>query len=87
MSVHKNARCMNTRIESDRRNASVFGSQGPWLAMGKMGGLIFTDRRKFDRRATASNVQIPDISLLVDSKVFTVPSIAKVGFLPVSFDG
>ena len=39
------------RVEDDRRNARPFGTRGPWLDRGKMGGLIFTDRRRNERRA------------------------------------
>lgn len=44
---------MDNRTGTDRRKASPFGAHGPWLARGKMGGLVFTDRRKAgDRRIT-----------------------------------
>ena len=41
---------MNHRLGTDRRNTSPFGTQGPWLTTGKMGGMVFTDRRKAARR-------------------------------------
>jgi hypothetical protein len=42
---------MDNRTGTDRRKASPFGTHGPWLTTGKMGGLVFTDRRKArDRR-------------------------------------
>ncbi len=47
---------MDVRIAGDRRNAKPFGMNGPWLATGKMGGLVFTDRRKAERRS-ANQVQ------------------------------
>lgn len=40
------------RLGVDRRNARPFGEIGPWLSKGKMGGLVFTDRRKAHRRST-----------------------------------
>jgi hypothetical protein len=43
---------MNVRLKKDRRNSSPFGSEGPWLSFGKMGGLILTNRRTTaDRRS------------------------------------
>jgi len=42
---------IDLRVEGDRRKAGPFGIPGPWLTTGKMGGLIFTDRRKALRRA------------------------------------
>ena len=43
---------MDMRTGNDRRKANPFGAHGPWLATGKMGGLIVTERRKIaDRRA------------------------------------
>jgi hypothetical protein len=43
---------MDMRSGNDRRKANPFGADGPWLATGKMGGLIVTERRKIaDRRA------------------------------------
>jgi len=42
---------MDNRSGHDRRKARPFGERGPWLTKGKMGGLIFTERRTFtDRR-------------------------------------
>jgi len=42
---------MDMRTGNDRRKANPFGAHGPWLTMGKMGGLIVTERRKnADRR-------------------------------------
>ncbi|HEY4696885.1 MAG TPA: hypothetical protein VIH29_02600 [Gallionella sp.] len=43
---------MDIRIAGDRRNARPFGAIGPWLTTGKMGGLVFTERRRADRRST-----------------------------------
>jgi hypothetical protein len=44
-------RIMDMRTGNDRRKANPFGSNGPWLTTGKMGGLILTERRKnIDRR-------------------------------------
>jgi len=46
-------RNMDMRTGNDRRKANPFGTNGPWLTMGKMGGLVLTERRKtMDRRAT-----------------------------------
>lgn len=42
---------IDLRVGGDRRKSHPFGIQGPWLALGKMGGLIFTDRRTTVRRA------------------------------------
>jgi len=43
---------MDMRTGNDRRKANPFGAHKPWLATGKMGGLIVTERRKIaDRRA------------------------------------
>ena len=40
------------RNGKDRRKKNPFGKIGPWLTTGKMGGLVFTDRRKtLSRRA------------------------------------
>jgi len=45
-------RNMDMRAGNDRRKANPFGTNGPWLTMGKMGGLVLTERRKtMDRRA------------------------------------
>ena len=45
---------MDNRTGNDRRKANPFGAHGPWLTTGKMGGLVFTDRRKTpDRRSSA----------------------------------
>ena len=42
---------VDMRTGNDRRRANPFGTSGPWLTTGKMGGLVFTDRRKtMDRR-------------------------------------
>jgi hypothetical protein len=42
---------MDNRTGNDRRKATPFGERGPWLTKGKMGGLIFTERRTLtDRR-------------------------------------
>jgi hypothetical protein len=42
---------VDMRTGNDRRRANPFGTSGPWLTTGKMGGLVFTDRRKTaDRR-------------------------------------
>jgi hypothetical protein len=56
---------MYIRSADDRRNAKPFGKKGPWLTRGKMGGLIFTDRRKGERRSSDRNsiVQIDDLKL------------------------
>jgi hypothetical protein len=37
---------MDMRTGYDRRKANPFGASGPWLTMGKMGGLVLTERRK-----------------------------------------
>jgi hypothetical protein len=43
---------MDVRNGKDRRKTNPFGKIGPWLTTGKMGGLVFTDRRKtISRRA------------------------------------
>ena len=42
---------MNNRIVVDRRSAKPFGAKGPWLSQGKMGGLVYTERRKMNRRS------------------------------------
>ena len=42
---------MDIRTAGERRNARPFGTSGPWLTTGKMGGLVFTERRKSDRRS------------------------------------
>ncbi len=43
---------MDVRNGKDRRKAHPFGKIGPWLTTGKMGGLVFTDRRTtLSRRA------------------------------------
>jgi len=42
---------LNNRIVADRRNAKPFGLKGPWFTQGKMGGLVYTERRKMDRRS------------------------------------
>ena len=34
------------RIKDRRQSVNPFGAQGPWLTVGKMGGLILTERRK-----------------------------------------
>lgn len=41
---------MIPRYIVDRRNSRLTGTPGPWLTIGIMGGLIFTDRRKIVRR-------------------------------------
>ncbi len=41
---------MNLRNGTDRRKANPFGTKGPWLTIGKMGGLVLTERRKVLRR-------------------------------------
>jgi len=41
----------NSRSSVDRRNAKPFGLKGPWFTQGKMGGLVYTERRKMDRRS------------------------------------
>ena len=41
---------MIPRYIVDRRNSRLTGTPGPWFTTGKMGGLIFTDRRKIVRR-------------------------------------
>lgn len=43
---------IDLRVGGDRRQARPFGTNGPWLSQGKMGGLIITNRRKSVRRAT-----------------------------------
>ncbi len=43
---------MHIRSTEDRRKAMPFGSKGPWLTRGAMGGLVFTDRRKGERRSS-----------------------------------
>jgi hypothetical protein len=55
---------MNMRTGSDRRKVNPFGKNGPWLTTGKMGGLVFTDRRKSTGRRTTDNQQ--------DSSTFNV---------------
>jgi hypothetical protein len=58
---------MYIRSTDDRRNARPFGKKGPWFTRGKMGGLVFTDRRIGERRSSDRNmkiVQIDDIELL-----------------------
>lgn len=42
---------MDIRTAGERRSAKPFGTSGPWLTTGKMGGLVFTERRKIDRRS------------------------------------
>jgi len=57
---------MYVRSTDDRRNARPFGKKGPWFTRGKMGGLVFTDRRIKERRSSDRNmkiVQIDDIEL------------------------
>jgi len=44
---------MDLRTGNDRRKANPFGAHGPWLATGKMGGLIITERRMTLDRRTA----------------------------------
>lgn len=44
---------MDNRTGNDRRKATPFGAHGPWLTTGKMGGLVFTDRRKATDRRVA----------------------------------
>lgn len=44
---------MDLRTGSDRRKANPFGTKGPWLTTGKMGGLVITDRRKTTGRRIA----------------------------------
>jgi hypothetical protein len=44
---------MENRNGNDRRKANPFGANGPWLTTGKMGGLVFTDRRKSTGRRSA----------------------------------
>lgn len=53
---------MYIRLASNRRNARPFGTNMPWLTTGKMGGLIFTDRRKTDRRSTDNAMSISQIA-------------------------
>ena len=51
--VIERQRTMDMRTGNDRRRANPFGTNGPWLTTGKMGGLVLTDRREtIDRRAT-----------------------------------
>jgi len=45
---------MDLRSGNDRRKANPFGTKGPWLTVGKMGGLVFTERRKITDRRTAN---------------------------------
>ena len=57
---------MYIRSTDDRRNARPFGKKGPWFTRGKMGGLVFTDRRKGERRSSSRNtsvIQIDDMEL------------------------
>ena len=42
---------MVNRIAGDRRRAKPFGTNSPWFSIGKMGGLIFTERRVQSRRS------------------------------------
>jgi hypothetical protein len=49
---------MVPRIKNSRRTVNPFGVQGPWLTVGKMGGLFFTDRRKISDRRTANRKEI-----------------------------
>jgi len=49
---------MDIRSGNDRRKASPFGVQGPWLTTGKMGGLVFTDRRKIPDRRTVDQHRV-----------------------------
>ena len=48
---------MHIRSTEDRRKAIPFGTKGPWLTRGAMGGLVFTERRKGARR-TSDNTTI-----------------------------
>jgi hypothetical protein len=51
--VIEQQRNVDMRTGNDRRRANPFGTSGPWLTTGKMGGLVLTDRRKtIGRRAT-----------------------------------
>jgi hypothetical protein len=50
---------MENRNGKDRRKAKPFGVLGPWLSTGKMGGLIFTERRTMtDRRIAARQREV-----------------------------
>jgi hypothetical protein len=58
---------MHIRSTVDRRNARPFGTKGPWFTRGKMGGLVFTDRRKGERRssdADTNSIQINELDFL-----------------------
>ena len=57
---------MNLRTETDRRKASPFGTNGPWLTMGKMGGLVLTERRKTIRRRASDKQQERGVSGVMD---------------------
>jgi hypothetical protein len=48
---------MELRNGNDRRKANPFGTSGPWLTTGKMGGLVITDRRKSTGRRTTDRQQ------------------------------
>jgi hypothetical protein len=50
------------RNGNDRRKANPFGANGPWLTTGKMGGLVFTDRRKSAGRRSTDRQFSPAIS-------------------------
>jgi hypothetical protein len=57
---------MYIRRAADRRNDRPFGKKGPWFTRGKMGGLVFTDRRMGDRRSSNRNInsfQIDELEL------------------------
>lgn len=46
---------VNLRDVGDRRSAKPFGTKGPWLTRGKLGGLVYTERRKANRRSYQSS--------------------------------
>jgi len=64
---------MHIRSTNDRRSAKPFGNKAPWFTRGKMGGLVFSDRRKGERRSVDNNtdiVQIDDLYFLPLNSVF-----------------
>ena len=50
----------DVRNGKDRRKTNPFGNIGPWLTTGKMGGLVFTDRRKMISRRAEDGQQDQD---------------------------
>jgi hypothetical protein len=53
---------MELRNGKDRRKTNPFGANGPWLTTGKMGGLVFTDRRKSTGRRLTDSQRNPALS-------------------------